>query len=63
MNTAREIGGSEEKRAREESKRAEMRFIWIPGKIPVIVPARIPRMRARSTNSSMIIYVSLKLYF
>ncbi len=57
MNITNTIGGNEEKRAKEDVKAEAMRFMWIPGKRPVIVPTRIPIRRARiSGNISSLLF-------
>ena len=58
MKTARAIGGSELRKTREDidaRRRAAMRLIWIPGKRPVKVPARIPMIRARTISINIFV--------
>ena len=54
IKTAREMRENCWKYARDETRTAETRLMWIPGDMPVIVPARQPRRIAR--NSSRIIF-------
>lgn len=44
----------ERKKVKDEIKKAETRFICIPGKRPVIIPARIPARRAIPNSISII---------
>ena len=50
MNIINMIGGKNVMSGRER-RIAAMRLVWIPGRRPVIVPARIPRARARRSWS------------
>ena len=43
------------KRVREEVRIAATRFMWIPGKRPVRVPAIRPRMRARIISNNILV--------
>lgn len=56
---AREVWGERGEEGREKRRRAETRFIWIPGKRPVNVPARMPANRERKTWSSIKLLIRL----
>ena len=52
MNITKNNGEVILRRAGEKvTRKIAMRFIWIPGKRPVIVPANVPKRRARIRES------------
>jgi len=55
MKTANEMRENCWKYVREETRTAETRLMWIPGAMPVNVPARQPRRIAMVSSRSIII--------
>lgn len=50
---ARENCGKREEEGRENKMREEIKFMWMPGKRPVKVPAIVPIRRARVSSKSI----------
>lgn len=55
MKITRTIGFREENKGRAEIKNAETKFTCMPGVKPVIIPAEMPKINAKTPNSIILL--------